>query len=299
MELRHLRYFVAVAEELHFSRAAEKLHIGQPPLSQQIQALEQEIGTPLFERSKRHVALTPAGKHFLAQARQILANAESASQEARRIGLGEAGELRIGFTSSLPFSNLLPRVIHAYRQQFADVRLTLREMFTLDQYQALQQDKLDVGFVRFTGLDAPTGISLKEIGRDQLRLVVHDSHPLARQASIRMADLQDEPFICYPPGTGSGLRNLIRRLCLQAGFEPRITQEAREATTQIGLVAAGVGVSLLPSPLSCVQIPHVCYIPIDNPDAYLAMGLATWEKSSAAHLQHFLAEIEAQVENEK
>lgn len=293
MELRHLRYFVAVAKELHFSRAAEKLHIGQPPLSQQIQALEQEIGTPLFERSKRHVALTAAGKRFYEHAKQILATVESAALEAKRIGIGEEGELRIGFTSSLPFSNLLPRAIQAYRLKYPKVRLSLREMFTLDQYQALQNDVLDIGFVRFTGLDAPEGILLKEIGRDPLQLVVHDSHPLAAQAKIKVEMLKEEPFVCYPIGTGSGLRNLIRRLCHQAGFEPHISQEAREATTQIGLVAAGIGIAMLPSPLALVQIPHVKYLPIDEEDAYIAMGLATVARANNALVTNFLKTLQS------
>ena len=293
MELRHLRYFVAVAEELHFTRAAERLHIGQPPLSQQIQALEEELGVTLFARSKRRVALTDAGQRFLASARQILADTEQAAEQARRAARGEVGELRIGFTSSLPFTSLLPAVLNDYRRRHPQVRLTLREMFTADQFAALAAARLDVGFVRYTGVAAPPGLSVREIRRDPLRLVIHQRHPLAGEAALSFAQLRDEAFISYPRDAGTGLNVLLRQLCLAAGFEPKVVQEAHEATTQIGLVAAGLGLAVLPSPLECVRIGGVRYVPLLDAGAHLSLAVATRGETPSPLLAGFLTRLAA------
>ena len=275
MELRHLRYFVVVAEELNFTRAAERLHIAQPPLSQQIRALEEQLGVALFERSKRRVALTDAGERYLLHVRRILAEVEQAADDARRAARGEVGERRVGCTSSLPFTSLLPGLISDYRRHYPQVHLTLREMFTAHQFAALREDRLDVGFVRFHGQENPPDLQLREIHRDPLRLVINARHPLASQPRASLEQLRDESFIIYPEGAGTGLNVQVRQLCLAAGFEPRIVQEAREATTQIGLVAAGLGVAVLPSPLECVQMKGVRYVPLDDEGAYLSLGLAT------------------------
>ncbi|MBA4709219.1 LysR family transcriptional regulator [Aquitalea aquatica] len=291
MELRHLRYFVTVAEELHFTRAAERLHIAQPPLSQQIQALEAELGTPLFLRQNRKVELTAAGKQFLLRARRILADTEDAAEQARRAARGEIGELRIGFTSSLPLTPILPAALHAYRQHFPAVRLTLREMFTTDQFAALQQQEIDVGFVRFNGLSPADKVLVQELRRDPLLVVINSSHPLAGAPSLSLAQLRDEGMISYPRSAGTGLHSVIRQLCEACGFEPRITQEAGEATTQVGLVAAGLGIAILPSPLECVQLPGVRYIPLTDDGAYLAMGIATREGDSSPLMAGFIAHL--------
>ena len=292
MELRHLRYFIAVAEELNFTRAAARLHIGQPPLSQQILALEEELGVRLFDRTKRRVSLTDAGARFLTGAYRILDGADQAIDQARRTARGELGELRIGFTSSLPFTALLPNLVQRYRQQYPAVTLTLREMFTGEQYQALENDQLDLGFVRYTGLTMPPGIAVREIHHDPLRLVINAHHPLAGRPHLALADVRDEGFITYPRGTGTGLINLLRRLCLAAGYEPRIVQEAGEATTHIGLVAAGLGVAVLPSPLECVHIEGVRYIPLTDPGAYLALGIATRQGDTSPLTTGFLANLD-------
>ncbi|QNM95019.1 LysR family transcriptional regulator [Chitinimonas koreensis] len=289
MELRHLRYFVAVAEELHFTRAAERLHIGQPPLSQQIRALEDEIGAELFVRSKRRVALTEAGRAFLERARRILAEAAAAAEQARRIAGGEAGELRVGFTSSLPFTSLLPGVLHDFREAWPEVRLDLRELFTADQLDALLAGELDVGFVRFTGREPPEGIVLREIHRDPLRVVLHAGHRLAGEAGLHMAQLREEGFVTYPRQLGTGLPALVRRLCAGAGFAPRVVQEAGEATTQIGLVAAGVGIAVLPSPLECVQMAGVRYLPLLDDGAHLSLAVAVRAGALPPRVAHFLA----------
>lgn len=292
MELRHLRYFVAVAEELNFTRAAMRLHIGQPPLSQQIQALEEEIGARLFERTKRRVILTEAGRAFLGSAYRILGETEQAIEQVRRIARGEHGELRIGFTASVPFMALLPNLIQRYRQQRPDVTLTLREMFTPDQYRALEMGQMDLGFVRYTGLAIPPAIEVREIRRDTLRLVINASHPLADRGSIALEEVRGEGFIIYPRGVGTGLTALLRRLCQAAGFEPRVVQEAGEVTTQIGLVAAGIGVALLPSPLECVHIAGVRYLPLRDSGTIISLGLAIRRGNTSPLAAEFIANLE-------
>jgi len=274
MELRHLRYFVAVAEELNFRRAAERLHIGQPPLSIQIRALEEDIGARLFERSKRRVALTEAGSRFLRRAREILAAAGEAADEARRAARGEIGSLRVGFTSSLPYTSTLPDVLHAYRRRYPDVELQLKEMFTTDQLVAIAAGTLDVGLVRYVGGEVPAGVVLRPIGSDPLCLVVNAAHPLAARPSLRFSDLAGEGFISFPAGVGTGLPDILRRLCQQAGFEPRIVQTAREATTQVGLVGAGLGMALLPAPLACIRLPRVRYVPVADDGAEFGLSVA-------------------------
>ena len=274
MELRHLRYFVAVAEELNFTRAAERLHIGQPPLSMQIKALEEELGARLFERTRRKVSLTDAGRGLLTRAREILAAAAQAADEARRAGRGEWGLLRIGFTSSLPYTSTLPDVLYRYRSRYPDVELQITEMFTTDQLSAIASRTLDVGLVRYVGGSLPDGVVVREIGSDPLRLVVNAAHPLAAQPDIGFEQLRGESFISFPAGVGTGLPDILHALCRRAGFTPRIVQTAREATTQIGLVAAGLGVALLPAPLECVQLPRVRYIPLRDAGAVFALSVA-------------------------
>lgn len=288
MELRHLRYFVTVAETLNFTRAAERLHIGQPPLSMQIRDLEAEIGAALFERSRRKVELTEAGKRFLPRARHILEQAALAADEACRVARGEVGELRVGITSSLPYTAILPDVLSAFRRRHPGLRLQVTEMFSADQFLALQQDRLDVGLVRHDVAEAPPGIVIREIGRDGLRLVVNVAHPLAAQDSVAFRDLRGEEFISFPADAGTGLPGILQRLSRAAGFEPRIVQIAREATTQIGLVAAGLGVALLPGPLECVQIPRVRYLPVEDEGADFPLAVACTERKGNPAVGRFL-----------
>jgi DNA-binding transcriptional LysR family regulator len=296
MELRHLRYFLAVAEELSFTRAARRLHIGQPPLSLQIKALEAELGLRLFERTKRRVTLTAAGERFLASARQILADAERAVEQAQRAARGETGELRIGFTSSLPFTTFLPQVIRAYHDSFPTVTLTLVEMFTAAQMEAVTAGRLEIGFLRHSGENAPAELNLRPIRRDPLRLAVHARHRLARARSVSFDELQQENFITYPLSAGTGLSLPLRQLALAAGFEPKIVQEAREPTTQIGLVASGLGVAVIPSPLECIRVPGVRYLALRDEGAHVALAVATRREPPSPLLAGFLATLEGQID---
>jgi DNA-binding transcriptional LysR family regulator len=289
MELRHLRYFVAVAEELHFTRAAERLHIGQPPLSQQIQALEQEIGAVLFERSKRWVRLTEAGRLFLDDARRILALTDQAAETARRAQRGDIGELRIGFTFSTPFTPLFARVVNRYREKFPGVTLTLHEMATLHQIEAIAQRTMDLGLVRFPEEAIPAVVSLTTLRRDPLLLVLPSGHRLAGNDAIFLKEVADQPFVMYPTDAGTGLRPLILRLCGEAGFVPHIAQEANEASTIIGLVAAGCGISVLPGSFDTIQMEGVCYRPIADADAVTTLYLARRSDATSPLIAGFVA----------
>lgn len=292
MELRHLRYFVAVAEELHFTRAAERLHIGQPPLSQQIQALEAELGVSLLDRSSRRVALTEAGRHFLRRAQEILRETEQAAEQARRVARGETGELSVGFTSSLPFTSFLPQVVKNFRQHCPDVALTLREMTSLAQIHAVADGSLDIGLVRRPEGPLPEGAVLRDLLSHPLRVVIQADHPLAARPALAVADLRDEPFVMHPRAAGAGIYRQLQRLCREAGFEPRVVQEAREATTLIGLCAAGLGLTILPAPFECIRIEGVRYLPLTDAEAYATMTLVTRAGESPPLVVRFVAQVE-------
>jgi DNA-binding transcriptional LysR family regulator len=289
MELRHLRYFIAVAEELHFTRAAMRLHIGQPPLSHAIQVLEADVGARLLERSKRWVRLTEAGRLFLADARKILAMTEQAAETARRAERGEAGELRIGFTYSTPLTPLFADVINRYRQEFPQVTLTLHEMATLRQLEAIGERVLDLGFIRPPELAISPGIKLTTLREDPLVVVLPVGHPLAAQAKIAIRELENESFVMYPPGAGTGIYPQIFRLCRAAGFVPRIGQTAGEASTIIGLVAAGSGITLLPASFDRIRMDGVCYRPLSDPDATTMLLLAQRAGEYAPLVDAFVA----------
>jgi DNA-binding transcriptional LysR family regulator len=267
IELRHLRYFIAVADELHFGRAAERLGMSQPPLSQQIRQLEQLVGARLLDRSNRRVALTEAGRLFLAEAREILARTERAIDLARRAQRGETGELYVGITRSTPLSGHIPRAILAFRQRLPDVQLQLVEMNSLQQVDALLHRRLQIGIVRGNAL--PEALVSKRLFRDPLVAVLRSDHPAARNAGkrrrLRTEALAQEPFVLFARSAGAGIHDHVISLCRHAGFTPRVAQEAREASTIVGLVAAGLGVSILPASCGHIHIEGVSYVPLADP----------------------------------
>lgn len=288
MELRHLRYFVAVAEELHFTRAAARLHIGQPPLSQQIQALEAELGVSLFRRTKRSVQLTEAGQHLLLRAREILAASQGVAAEVQRIAHGEVGELHIGFTSSGVLIGELSQALKRYREACPGVVLRLREMYTYAQFEALQGGELDVGFVRYNETTAPEGLHVRPLQRDRLCLIVAQDHRLAERTEVSIAECRDEAFIGYPAGLGATLVGYLENICARAGFKPQVTQEAREALTQIGLVAAGMGVAVLAAPMATLSMGGVRFIPLTDEGAELVLALATRSEENSPRVRGFI-----------
>ncbi|VVD97833.1 HTH-type transcriptional regulator BenM [Pandoraea iniqua] len=290
MELRHLRYFVTVAEELHFSRAAARLNIGQPPLSMQIRALEDELGVTLFERTQRRVFLTTAGRTFLVRARQILADADAARQEVQQIAGVDAGELRIAFTTSAPMTNLMKRVLTSYRQQYPRVTLTLSESPSERQLDALGERTLDIGLLRRADdAAAVSGLSFETLVDEALLVVMHQGHALAGRAQISMADLAGEAFIMHPPDVGTAVDGKIRRMCERAGFTPRVVQEARESTTIVALAASGLGVAVLPAAVRCIQIEGARFMDLAEADARTPLLLAKRRDDASPLVQAFVA----------
>ena len=293
MELRHLRYFIAVAEELHFGRAALQLGISQPPLSQQIQALEDELGVCLFERTNRRVALSAVGRLFLPEARQVLAQLDKAVGIARRAQRGELGELKVGFTSSAPFTSTIPRAILAFRQACPDVHLELREMNSRGVAEAVHEGRLQVGMLR--PLDVlPAGLAVLELFAEPLVVFLPSGHPLAAgdTAGVSLAELAAEPFVFFPRTYGTGLYDQLLGLALAAGFTPRIVQEANEAMTLIGLVATGLGVTVLPSSFARMRVDGVVCRTLQDPGASTAVWLVRREGEASPLVQRFAELLE-------
>ncbi|MES2130450.1 MAG: LysR family transcriptional regulator [Pseudomonadota bacterium] len=280
MELRHLRYFIAVAEELHFTRAAERLHIGQPPLSHAIQVLEADVGALLLARTKRSVRLTEAGRLFLL--------AEQAQETARRAERGEAGELRIGFTYSTPLTPLFAAAINHYRAAYPQVTLTLHELATLRQLEGLAQRTLDLGFIRPPDLAVPDNIALTALREDPLVAVLPAGHRLATRRAVAIEDLAGEAFVMYPSNAGTGIYPQILHLCRAAGFVPHIAQTAGEASTIIGLIAAGCGVTLLPSSFNRIHMDGVVYRHVSDADASTTLMLAWRAHEDAPLVEAFI-----------
>ncbi|KFE56056.1 LysR family transcriptional regulator [Pseudomonas syringae] len=288
MELRHLRYFIAVAEELHFGRAAQVLGISQPPLSQQIQALEQELGVRLFERTNRRVALSEAGRLFLDEARLVLAQVDKASDVARRAQLGELGELKIGFTTSAPFTSSIPQAIFAFRQSFPAVHLALQEMTSKEVAAGLEDESIQVGIMR--PLPLPDSLLVVELLREPLVAIINADHPLAQgsEQGLYLSELAAEPFVFFPRTYGSGLYAQLMDLARAAGFSPLMTQEAGEAMTIIGLVAAGLGVTVLPASYRRMRIDGVVYRTLLDPDATSAVWLVQRKDQQSPRAKAFM-----------
>src|SRR5260370_29210290 len=264
MEIRRLRYCVAVAEELSFTRAAERLHIAQPPLSIQIRALEQEVGARLFDRDQRHVFLTQAGKHLLGRARDILASVEAAKAEVRCAALGEVGSRHLGYASSAMFTSSLTWAIKRFQGGFPHVLLTLHEMTSLDQLNALHYRTLDAGILRKSDVPAPSGILIEEWYRAPLVAAMANDNPLAKKPPISITDFRDQPPIIYPRHTGIGLYWQVLRLCANAGFRPQIAREVQELPTIVGLVDAGEGIARSPVGTGSHHLDGVAYVPLSR-----------------------------------
>lgn len=292
MELRHLRYFVAVAEELNFTRAAERLHIAQPPLSQQIRQFEDELGVELFHRTKHRVQLTDAGREVLAEAQRTLAQANKVAIVARRSAQGLAGGLNIGFSSSAPHT-VLPKILRAFCSKFAAITLKLHELSTEQQLECLTAGSIDVGFIRLPVENADASLIVEPILREALMLAVPKGHALGRLRAVPVRSLAKAPFIRFPRRVAPGLYDQIDRMCSRAGFKPRVVQEALQIQTTISLVAAGLGIAIVPESIQSLHPEQVVYRPLIRPAAMTELGIAYEGENNSPVLRVFLGIVTA------
>ncbi|MEO9137834.1 MAG: LysR family transcriptional regulator [Jatrophihabitans sp.] len=273
MELRRIQYFVAVAEECHFGRAALRLQMAQPPLSQQIKQLEAEMGVTLLIRSTRKVELTLAGERFLERARQILASVDDAVEEAGRVAEGLLGSLSIGFTGSATY-DLLPSLARVLRVELPGIDLDLKgEMLTPDQVTALLDGALDLGFLR-PPVHSPE-IDVRVLRREPLIAVLPESHALAGRTKVKLADLSDEPFITYPSHNRSVVYQAVLDACQRSGFTPARVHEVGETSTLVSFVAAGLGVALVPASVQHLKITGANYLPLAGNTEEVELAVAT------------------------
>lgn len=269
--LRQLRYFVAVARELHFGRAARRLHMTQPPLSAQIRRLEEELGVVLLERDRRSVTLTDDGRFFLEEAERILEGVDQAIRRMDEVKEGVRGTLRIAFVGSSGFV-ILPTILKHFRREYPAVKLVLVEMTSAEQQLALPEGRVDVGIAR-----EPSGSAeLLEvpIGSESMVVALPAGHPLASRRRVRLADLRDEDFIFQPRSTGLRYHDLLLSACRDSGFAPRIVQEANQLQTHVNLVASGMGVSLLPGSVRVLRMPGLVYRELEDPPLQTTTVLA-------------------------
>ena len=279
MELRHLRYFVAVAEALSFGRAARALNISQPPLSRQIRALEDELGTPLLTRTKRAVALTPAGTALLPEARRLLRDADALKAGARAHAAGEVGTLALGFIGLAAY-NVLPGVLPEFHRLHPGVRLALREATSDVLLAAMRQGEIDVALVLPPADDAALDYAM--LHRDVLVAALPAARrELRGRTPIRLAALATEPFVLFPRKVGTSLYDQIVGLCRRAGFSPRVEQEAIQMQTIVSLVAAGMGVALVPASLLSMRRTGVAYRPLAERSATVEVGVV-WRRGEGS-----------------
>ena len=285
MELRHLRYFVTVAEELHFGRAAERLYIAQSALSQQILNLEAELGVQLLQRTRRSVQLTTAGQAFWDDARDLLYRVEKATERSQRISRGELGQLRIGFTI-LALHSILPTILAQFREDYPQIQLLLSEMTTQAQVEALQTKQLDVGFLHPPISDQ--GLNLLELKTERMIVALPTQHPLAQRKQLTIKALSLYPLIIHPRHEGAALYDQILQLYAQANCQPTIAQEAMTSPTRIGLVAAGLGVTFVPEGLQILNYYGVVYKPLVKGAPKLSYAIAWHQQERSPAVQSLL-----------
>jgi len=282
MDLRHLRYFVAVAEERHFGRAAARLHMAQPPLSQQIRQLETELGVELFHRTTRRVDLTDAGRAYLLRATAILADVDDAAHEARRVAAGAVGHLTIGCVGSATYS-LLPALSRRLCAELPGVDFSFRgEMLAPDQIEALRTRAIDVALLRPPVADASLTTTI--LRHDRLVVAVPHDHPLAHTTHMRPTDLDGADLIVYSADRRSVMYGVVLRLFRDAGIEPRIRHEVGETSTLITLVAGGLGVAVVPEPATALALDGVTYRPLTRPAASIDLAVAYRADRTEPHL---------------
>jgi DNA-binding transcriptional LysR family regulator len=289
MELRHIRYFIAVAEERNFTRAAARLGIGQPPLSQQIKDLERELGVLLFRRVPHGAELTEAGHAFLQEGRRVLAASESATLAAQRSARGESGRLRLGFTGSAHFHEIVPALIRDFGRRYPDVGLQLEEATTFRLLESLAGGDLDVAFTH-SSVDGVNGLTFFHIQDEPLVAVLPIAHRCAEHQAVRVSSLVDDTFVLMrSQSLGPALHKAIADACRGAGFEPRLGQEAPQLATVISLVAAELGISFVPRSLQQIQATGVVFRPIGDVETRVSLLLACRSHERSSVVKNFVA----------
>jgi DNA-binding transcriptional LysR family regulator len=286
VELRSLRYFVVLAEELHFGRAARRLAITQPPLSIAIRNLENEIDVQLLVRDRRHVSLTEAGQAFLEQARIVLARASGAVETARAASRGEVGRLAIGFMSASIYT-VLPMALREFASSHPGVRLELRELTLPQQFAALEKGDIHIGFVRPQPMEAEFSSVL--LMQEPLMVALPAGHPFSKNRRIRALALAREPFVMFQRAPGLVLHDIVLRFCLQQGFTPRVVQEASQTHAVVGLVSAGIGVALVPSSAQEIRLRGVELRSLAERPPQVGTALAWRSDDNSPALQAFIA----------
>lgn len=264
MELRHLRYFVAVAEDLNFTKAAGKLHLAQPSLTRQIHNLEEELGVRLLDRSRNQVVLTESGRSFLADARRILALATESILAVQRLSRGEVGQLNIAYLPNFDFE-LLPETLRAFRQSFPHIALNLFDMTPAEQLRALEARKIDLGFVGLPPPASAGAVQWESIAQHRTVVVLPAKHPLARRRQVSLGDLETSFFVGMSEKTHPGFRDWLNRTCRQAGFTPRVLQDAELEPALMTFIAEGLGVTLAREHLKKLPHPGVAFRPLAPP----------------------------------
>jgi DNA-binding transcriptional LysR family regulator len=287
MDLHQLRYFVAVAEHLHFGKAAESVHVSQPGLSQQIKALEEEVGVLLLERTKRTVTLTEAGKYFLEEAKLTLEHAERAKVVAQKVARGKLGTVRIGYLPSVPFSGQLADLASLFRKWVAGVHLEFAESDSSDQMSRLVEGELDLGFVRLPLGEVPPEIAMTTVMEQKILVALNKNHALAKKKKILCAELKNEQLVLHSASDAkSALDEHVEAIAKKGGFCFQVAQTAEKLSAIIGLVAGGSGIAIVPEPLRYMHVPSVVFRPLADIQrvSKLAVAYRRDERSPAVNL---------------
>ncbi|KAA0943434.1 LysR family transcriptional regulator [Pseudomonas sp. ANT_H14] len=292
LDLRKLRYFLTVAEELHFGRAALRLHLAQPPLTRQISALETELGFRLFDRTSRTVSLTAQGRSFLPYARAVLEQVDLAEVIAGKLAAGSAGQLALGYVSSIALSDLFSQTIQAFALRFPDVQLTLVECASGSMGSQITDGRLDIGLSRLLPQSGQTEVQALSLGEEPLVAAVSSDNPLASQAQISLTQLSTYPLILFPNDYGSGLNQSIEQLYRRNGLPLRPGPSGRQITSIIALVAAGQGVALVPECTQSLMSKGVTYRPLTDPDACAQLLVLTRMQGRSLLVEAFMTVID-------
>lgn len=288
MELRHLRYFIVTAEELHFTRAAQRIGIAQPPLTKQIKSLEEELGFRLFDRLPGQVRLTDAGEVFLRESREVLDRVSRAVMRSRAAARGEIGGLNVGFTVSASYHSIVTTSLQTFREHYPEVHLTLEENRSTQLVEGLKQERLDAAFVRLP-IPIDESICFELLSSEPMVVVVPKRHALARRKIVSLRELEHEPFVLYPRTNRLGLSDSIVSACEADGFSPQIVQLAPQISSTINLVASSLGITIVPRCMQQIRTDAVRYLRLRDTPLRATLGIAYRSGASEAALRNLVA----------